>query len=127
MTIEDLLPPNSVLIQLRAASKAKALDEREKLGSTGFGGGVAVPHARLVGLLRPVAAFARLARPIDFQAIDEKPVDLVFMLLTPAGDEKRHLTALAGVSRLMRDASRCARLRKAASSAALLELLSEAS
>ncbi len=81
----------------------EALDEREKLGSTGFGRGVAIPHARIEGINRPVAAFLRLAAPVDFAAADDLPVELVFGLLSPVSAGATHLHALAEISRLMRD------------------------
>ena len=79
------------------------LDEREKLGSTGFGRGVAIPHARIPGISRPVAALLRLNHPADFQAADGLPVDLVFGLLSPENSGVGHLHALAAISRLVRD------------------------
>ena len=78
---------------------------REEIGSTGFGRGVAIPHARLHGLKRPVAVFFRLAAPVDFEAADALPVDLVFALLSPDAAGASHLHALAAISRLMRDES----------------------
>jgi len=77
--------------------------EREQLGSTGFGRNVAIPHARIAGLSRPVAAVIRLDTPIEFEAADGMPVDLVFGLLSPDGAGATHLHALAAISRLMRD------------------------
>ncbi len=79
------------------------LEERETLGSTGFGRGVAIPHARLDGLARPVAALVRLTRPVDFAAHDAMAVELVFGLLSPANSGALHLQALAAISRLMRE------------------------
>lgn len=79
------------------------LEEREKLGSTGFGRGVAIPHARLPNLQRPIAALLKLQRPVDFQSADGLPVDLVFGLLSPANSGATHLHALAAISRLVRD------------------------
>ncbi len=79
------------------------LDEREKLGSTGFGRGVAIPHARIAGVQRPIAALLRLERPVDFAAADGLPVDLVFGLLSPEHSGAGHLHALASISRLVRD------------------------
>lgn len=80
-----------------------ALEERERLGSTGFGRGVAMPHARIPGLARPVVAVIRLAQPIDFAAADRLPVTLVFGLLSPTNSGATHLHALAALSRLVRD------------------------
>jgi PTS system nitrogen regulatory IIA component len=79
------------------------LDEREKLGSTGFGRGVAIPHARIPGISRPVAALLKLNHPADFQSADGLPVDLVFGLLSPENSGVGHLHALAAISRLVRD------------------------
>lgn len=80
-----------------------ALEERERLGSTGFGRGVAIPHARISGLQRPVAALLKLPQPVDFASADGLPVDLVFGLLSPDNSGATHLHALAAISRLMRD------------------------
>lgn len=77
--------------------------EREQLGSTGFGRRIAIPHARMAGLTRPVAAFMRLASPVEFDSADGMPVDLVFGLLSPEGAGATHLHALAAISRMMRD------------------------
>lgn len=101
-----------------------ALMEREKLGSTGFGAGIAIPHGKLEGLERVVGYFARLATPIDFQAVDGLPVDLVFLLLSPADAGADHLKALASVSRLLRDRDMAAKLRGARSEDAIFALLS---
>ncbi len=80
-----------------------ALEDRERLGSTGFGRGVAIPHARIAGLQRPVAALLKLPQPVDFASADGLPVDLVFGLLSPENSGAAHLHALAAISRLMRD------------------------
>lgn len=95
------------------------LTERERLGSTGFGGGVAIPHGKIDGLDHVVAVFAQLAQPIDFAAVDDMPVDLVFMLLSPVDAGADHLKALAQVSRALRDRAFVAKLRGAASDDAL--------
>ena len=87
--------------------------EREALGSTGFGRGVAIPHARIAGLSRPVAAFLRLERPVEFAAADGMPEDCVFGLLSPDQAGAVHLQALAGISRMMRDDRMHARLMAA--------------
>lgn len=79
------------------------LEEREKLGSTGFGRGVAIPHARFAGVSRPVCALLRLAHPVDFASADGMPVELVFGLLSPENSGATHLHALAAISRLIRD------------------------
>jgi PTS system nitrogen regulatory IIA component len=90
---------------------ADRLAAREKLGSTGFGGGVAIPHAKLEGLAQVTGVFARLAEPVDFQAVDDLPVDLVFMLLSPNDAGAVHLKALARVSRRLRDKAFLEKLR----------------
>ena len=95
---------------------------REKLGSTGFGGGVAIPHAKIDGLAQVTAAFARLAHPVDFQAVDDLPVDLVFVLLSPTDAGAVHLKALARVSRRLRDQAFLAKLRGSGSRDALYAL-----
>ncbi len=99
--------------------------ERERLGSTGIGGGIAIPHARLPSLAKPVGLFARLAHPIDFDAIDERPIDIVFLLAAPEGAGADHLKALARVSRLLRDRSLVEKLRATDNAEALYALLAE--
>jgi PTS system nitrogen regulatory IIA component len=99
------------------------LTERERLGSTGFGGGIAIPHGKIDGLNEVVGLFAQLAQPIDFAAVDDMPVDLVFMLLSPIDAGADHLKALAQVSRALRDKAFVAKLRGAASDDALTALL----
>ena len=89
----------------------RALQERETLGPTGVGHGVALPHARIAGLNEVKAVFIRLEKPIDFNAVDRQPVDLFFCLLAPENAGVEHLKALALVARTMRDASICAKLR----------------
>lgn len=122
------------LFQTLAASAARrtglpardivaCLSERERLGSTGFGGGVAIPHGKLEGLGRVHGAFARLAAPIDFHAVDNLPVDLVFMILSPPDAGADHLKALASVSRILRDKQTVAKLRGARSKDAIYALL----
>ena len=100
-----------------------ALNEREKLGSTGFGGGAAIPHGKVEGLERVFGYFLRLAAPIDYQAVDGLPVDLVFLLLSPPDAGVDHLKALAGISRACRDRQALAKLRGASSKDALFALL----
>ena len=102
---------------------ATALGEREKLGSTGFGGGAAIPHGKVEGLPSVFGYFARLSSPIAFQAVDEIPVDLVFLLLSPPDAGAEHLKALASVSRTFRDRQTLAKLRGARSKDALFALL----
>lgn len=143
--LSDLLTPEAVLAGVAAANKktlfpqlgtavarahgldarlvAERLAEREKLGSTGFGGGVAIPHAKMDGIRRVIGLFVRLDSPVDFGAVDEMPVDLVFVLLSPVGAGAEHLKALACVSRHLRDRAFGAKLRGAGSADALYALL----
>jgi len=99
--------------------------ERERLGSTGIGGGIAIPHGRMPSLTKPVGVFARLGNPVDFDSIDERPVDCVFLLLAPEGAGADHLKALARVSRLLRDRALVDKLRATESADALYALLVE--
>jgi PTS system nitrogen regulatory IIA component len=105
------------------AAALAGLNEREQLGSTGFGLGVAIPHAKIEGLSRIYGLFARLAEPVDYKAIDGRPVDLVFLLLSPPDAGAEHLKALAAISRVARDAATLERLRGARSRDALAALL----
>ncbi|KQM21822.1 PTS sugar transporter subunit IIA [Novosphingobium sp. Leaf2] len=98
--------------------------ERERLGSTGFGRRIAIPHARMVGLARPVAVFIRLASPVEFESADGMPVDLVFGLLSPEGAGATHLHALAAISRMMRDERMHESLMAAPGPEAMYSLLS---
>jgi nitrogen PTS system EIIA component len=145
--LSDLLAPEAVLAGSAPASKkalfagmgaaaatayglqpklvADRLTAREKLGSTGFGAGVAIPHARIEGLERIVGGFALLAQPLEFGAVDDLPVDIVFMLLSPEDAGPEHLKALARVSRRLRDRPFLAKLRGAGSRDALYALLTE--
>jgi len=147
--IADLLAPRGVIATLRVINKKAALQEiarragaitgiaerriydvlseRERLGSTGIGRGIAVPHAKLEGLERLFGLFARLERPIPFEAIDNQPVDLVFALLAPAEAGAEHLRALARVSRLLRDQAICQKLRGTDNVDALYALLTDRS
>ena len=101
------------------------IEEREALGSTGFGRGVAIPHARIPGLNRPVAAFLRLEAPVDFDAADGVAVDLVFGLLSPESAGTTHLHALAAISRTVRDERMHAALVSAPGPEAIFALLSD--
>ena len=147
MGILQFLAPDHVIYGLRAADKAQLMQElsrragealeipqkaileallrREKLGSTGLGDGFALPHATIEGLKTMFGMFVRLSRPIGFEAIDEKPVDLVFLLLLPPETAGEHVTALAAISRRMREADCAGRLRKADSAAALYAVLTD--
>lgn len=137
----------SVLLRLAASSKKQVLQEmsrsagrvlrmperrvfdvileRERLGSTALGRGVAIPHAKLAELDRVVCVFATLARPVSFDAVDDLPVDLVFMLLAPEQAGAEHLRALARVSRMFRDPDMCEKLRGCTSDDAVLALFGE--
>jgi len=110
------------LVEIDPRVVVERLADRERLGSTGFGGGVAIPHGKIEGLERVVGLFARLAQPIDFNAIDDLPVDLVFVLLSPPDAGVEHLKALARVSRRLRDRAFVAKLRGAGSVDALYAL-----
>jgi PTS system nitrogen regulatory IIA component len=147
MEIEDLITPASVIAHLRVTGKRQALTElarraalfakcderailevlwdRERLGSTGIGMGTAVPHGKLPTLDRLHGVFARLDRPIDFDAIDDQPVDLIFLLLAPENAGTDHLKALALVSRLLRDRIMCEKLRGTDRAEALYALLTD--
>ncbi|MDF2096091.1 PTS IIA-like nitrogen regulatory protein PtsN [Aquibaculum arenosum] len=147
MEIADMLSPEGVIPALRVTSKKQALQElarraaevvrqperaifevlveRERLGTTGVGNGIAIPHGKLADLDRLHALFARLETPVDFDAIDEQPVDLVCVLLAPEQAGADHLKALARVSRLLRDRSVCEKLRGSDSRDAIYALLTE--
>lgn len=147
MEVSDLLTVDSVIAELRVASKKQALQEmsrlaakttrlderaifdtlleRERLGTTGVGDGLAIPHGRLDGLDRIHGFFARLEKPIDFESIDDRPVDLIFLLLAPEAAGADHLKALARISRLMRGPSFCEKLRGANNRDALYALLAQ--
>jgi PTS system nitrogen regulatory IIA component len=109
---------------LDRAEILRRIEEREALGSTGFGRGIAIPHARVSGLGRPVAAFLRLDSPVDFDSADGRPVDLVFGLLSPEQAGATHLHALAAISRMMRDERMHSALAEAREPEALYGLLS---
>lgn len=124
---------NDVLIELsrRAAARTTfsaediygALSERETLGSTGLGNGIAVPHGKLPGLKSVIAVFARLETPVDFEAVDDRPVDIVMMLLAPLGAGADHLKALARVARILRTDSVAEALRRSSDPAKLYAIL----
>lgn len=111
---------------LKASDVAAALQERESLGPTGVGQGIALPHARLDGLDGVVGLFMRLEKPLDFDSVDRQPVDLIFALLAPQDAGVEHLKALALVSRTMRDGAMCSKLRANSDAATLHTLLTEA-
>jgi PTS system nitrogen regulatory IIA component len=147
MEIRDLITLESVIPDLKATSKKQALQElakraarivgreergvfdvlieREKLGTTGIGNGIAIPHGKFPDIDRIHGMFARLDKPIDFDSIDEQPVDLIFLLLTPETAGANHLKALARISRLLRDQTMCKKLRGSDTAEALYALLTE--
>ena len=145
MDMVNFLAQEGIVANLKASSKKQALQElsqqaavltglhertifdvllqREKLGTTGIGRGVAIPHGKMQEVKRLHGIFARLPKPIDFDAIDEQPVDLIFLLLAPESAGADHLKALARISRLLRDDAICAKLRGADDPEALFALL----
>ena len=148
MEIEDLLSnPVQVMPRLKVANKKQALQElarraaeltgaherqifdvlleRERLGTTGVGNGIAIPHGKLADIKAMFGLFARLEPAVDFEAIDEQPVDLIFLLLAPEGAGADHLKALARVSRLLRDRSICEKVRGADQAEAIYALLTD--
>ena len=147
MHLGDFISPDSVVPSLKARTKKQLLQElasragrltglpergifdvllqRERLGSTGLGQGIAIPHGKIAGLKGIVGIFARLAEPIDFDAVDGEPVDIVFLLLAPEGAGADHLKALARISRLLRAGSAVEKLRVSKDAAALYAVLTE--
>lgn len=123
--LAELASRAATLFKLDERRLFDRLLERERLGSTGIGGGIAIPHGRMGTLDAPVGLFARLAQPIDFDSIDERPVDIVFLLMAPEGAGADHLKALARVSRLLRDRALVEKLRATDSADALYALLVE--
>ncbi len=116
----------STVYGMKPADVCTALQERESLGPTGVGQGIALPHARLDGLEQVHGLFVRVEKPMDFEAVDRQPVDLIFALLAPLDAGVDHLKALAMVSRTMRDTGLCSKLRANADPATLHTLLTEA-
>ena len=108
---------------LDAALVFERLTERERLGSTGFGGGIAIPHAKLETLDKVRGLVVKLAQPLAFDAVDDQPVDVIFALLSPADSGAEHLKTLAGVSRFLRNENNISRLRGVGSATALFALL----
>lgn len=147
MALSDLIAQDAVLASLKANSKKQLLQElaekasaltgigereifdvllqRERLGSTGVGNGIAIPHGKLASLDRIVGVFARLEAPVNFEALDEQPVDLVFLLLAPEGAGADHLKALSRIARIMRDNSMVSKLRATENAASLYTFLVE--
>lgn len=147
MDLGDLIRPEGVIASLKVKNKKHALQElaakaskltgidagqifetllqRERLGSTGIGSGIAIPHGRIEGLQQIVSVFARLEEPIPFDSLDEEPVELVFLLLAPEHAGADHLKALARISRVLRDPKAIANLKASRDRAALYAVLTE--
>ena len=145
MPLTDLVATNAVIPALKVTSKKQAIQElsaraarltgqgervifetllqREKLGSTGVGNGIAIPHGKLPKLERLFGLFARLDRPVDFEALDGQPVDLIFLLLAPEGAGADHLKALARIARLLRDQDVAKKLRASRDAQAIYSVL----
>jgi PTS system nitrogen regulatory IIA component len=145
MATTDLVSPNAIIPAMKVNGKKQALQEiaakaaeltgqnekvileillqREKLGSTGVGNGVAIPHGKLAKLGNVFGLFARLERPVDFEALDGQPVDLIFLLLAPEGAGADHLKALARVARLLRDPEIARKLRASNGAEAIYAVL----
>jgi PTS system nitrogen regulatory IIA component len=147
MDLSDLITPYGVIPSLKASNKKQALQilsdraaeltglsgveiyntliQRERLGSTGVGAGIAIPHGKLPQLRHSIGVFARLEEPVDFDAIDEQPVDIIMLLLAPESAGADHLKALARISRLLRDPKSIEKLRGCRDRAALYAVLTE--
>lgn len=147
MTLDDLIDAQSVLANVKAQNKKQVLQDlaqalasrvaidhriifetlltREKLGSTGIGQGIAIPHGKIATLTRVYGLFAKLAAPIDFDSVDGQPVDLIFVLLAPSHAGADHLKALARISRLLRDPAIVAKLRGTDTAEGLYAILTE--
>ena len=147
MEIMDILDRDAIILSLKVTSKRQVLEdlsaraaaatglskaeifgvlqERERLGTTGVGGGVAVPHGKLARLDRLYACFARLDVPVDFESVDDESVDLIFLLLAPETAGADHLKALRRISRLLRDRSTCDALRLAPTQEMVLGLFAD--
>ena len=147
MDLSDLIDVPAILPALKANSKKQLLQvlaeraseitgmperevfdtilQRERLGSTGVGNGIAIPHGKLGGVKRIIGVFARLDAPVDFDALDDQPVDLVFLLLAPEGAGADHLKALSRIARVLRDADTVAKVRGTRDATAIHALLSD--
>jgi nitrogen PTS system EIIA component len=147
MDLSDLVKSDAILPSLKANSKKQAIQalaekaaaltgieereifetllQRERLGSTGVGGGIAIPHGKLAALDRIFGLFARLPKPIDFESLDDQPVDLIFLLLAPEGAGADHLKALARIARLFREPGVANKLRASSDKSALFAVLTE--
>ncbi|WDZ76946.1 PTS IIA-like nitrogen regulatory protein PtsN [Ensifer adhaerens] len=147
MALAGLLHQNAIIPAMRANSKKQLLQElaakaskitglpereifdvilqRERLGSTGVGNGIAIPHGKLNNLPSIIGIFARLETPVDFEALDDQPVDLVFLLLAPEGAGADHLKALSRIARVLRDQDMVAKIRSSDSASAIYTLLDD--
>jgi PTS system nitrogen regulatory IIA component len=147
MDLSDLIDAKAIMPSLRANSKKQLLQhlaekaaemtglperevfdtilQRERLGSTGVGNGIAIPHGKLAGVRKIVGLFARLEQPVEFEALDDQPVDLVFLLLAPEGAGADHLKALSRIARVLRDSDTVAKIRATPDAAAIHSFLSE--
>ena len=148
MDLSDLIGPSAILPALRANSKKQVLQlvaekaaevtglperelfdtvlQRERLGSTGIGNGIAIPHGKLSGISRITGIFARLEQPVDFEALDDQKVDLIFLLVAPESAGADHLKALSRIARLLRDGETVAKIRGTRDASAIHALLSQA-
>ena len=147
MSLHDLIDNSAIIPSLRASTKKQALQEiserasalsglsareifdallqRERLGSTGVGGGIAIPHGKMPRVTQMLGVFARLEKPIDYEALDGEPVDLIFLLLAPESAGADHLKALSRVARALRDSTLTSRLRATKDASGLYLLLTQ--
>ena len=147
MEIEDILSADRIVTSLEAGSKKHAIQElagtaaaqtgleeheifavlmeRERLGTTGVGSGIAIPHGKMVALDNLFGCFARLDNPVDFDAVDGEPVDLIFLLLAPESAGAEHLKALARISRVLRNNALCEKLRSTTTPERIFSLLTQ--
>jgi PTS system nitrogen regulatory IIA component len=147
MDLSDLIEVSAIMPALKANSKKQVLQllsekaaritglpereifdtvlRREKLGSTGVGNGIAIPHGKIPGVRRITGVFARLEQPVDFDSLDDQPVDLVFLLLAPEGAGADHLKALSRIARVLRDGDTVAKIRGTSEAAAIHAFLSQ--
>lgn len=147
MDLSDLIEVSAIMPALKANSKKQVLQflsekaalitglpereifdtvlRREKLGSTGVGNGIAIPHGKIPGIRRITGVFARLEQPVDFDSLDDQPVDLVFLLLAPEGAGADHLKALSRIARMLRDGDTVTKIRGTSDAAAIHTFLSQ--
>ncbi|MGA0345518.1 MAG: PTS IIA-like nitrogen regulatory protein PtsN [Alphaproteobacteria bacterium] len=147
MEITDFIEPQRIHIGVKATSKKQILEvlarnssletglaertifdvliERERLGTTGVGRRIAIPHGRIARLKTLHGIFLQLDKPVEFDSVDDEPVDLIFLLLAPKGAGAEHLKALSKISRLLSDSDRCERLRKSETKEKVFEILTE--